>query len=237
MAARSGSVVTLEFDVDDSNVFLIQASEKVQCEVTLEEIIRRSDGTILEFLTVRGAAPEKVIELAEQEEDIREARLITENESESLLEFVVAETRIASWLADNEAIFTQITAEAGHGEFVIRVPTHVDADAVVETFLANHPGSELVDRYKSDDVLPTFTEHEFRTQLVSDLTDRQLESLRVAYSNGYFAWPRECSTEDVADILGIAGPTVSQHLRVAEEKLLRTLFDDGAGGRVVGDGR
>ena len=56
------------------------------------------------------------------------------------------------------------------------------------------------------------------------LTDRQREALQVAFHAGYFDWPRGADGRSVADELGIAQSTFSQHLRAAEAKLLRELY-------------
>jgi len=49
--------------------------------------------------------------------------------------------------------------------------------------------------------------------------------LEVAYRSGYFAWPRERTAEDVADLLDVAAPTLHAHLRKAEGALFERLFD------------
>jgi predicted DNA binding protein len=56
------------------------------------------------------------------------------------------------------------------------------------------------------------------------LTDRQRETLRLAFHAGYFDWPRNADAETVAAEMGIAQSTLSQHLRTAERKLLDALF-------------
>lgn len=64
-----------------------------------------------------------------------------------------------------------------------------------------------------------------RESLEAVLTDRQLEALRTAYSSGFFEWPRETTGQGVADMLGVAQPTVNRHLRVSQRKLLELVFD------------
>lgn len=52
------------------------------------------------------------------------------------------------------------------------------------------------------------------------LSPRQREALTVAYEGGYYRIPREITTEDVADALGVQRRTAEEHLRRAENKLL-----------------
>jgi PAS domain S-box-containing protein len=50
--------------------------------------------------------------------------------------------------------------------------------------------------------------------------------LETAYHAGFFEWPRDSSGEELADALGIAPATFTQHLRTAERKLLDALFEE-----------
>jgi hypothetical protein len=64
----------------------------------------------------------------------------------------------------------------------------------------------------------------FRTDLEERLTDRQRTVLRTAYLSEYFASPRGSTAEEVAEALGITGPTVLYHLRNAQRSLLDVFF-------------
>ncbi|SDR15376.1 helix-turn-helix domain-containing protein [Natronobacterium texcoconense] len=55
------------------------------------------------------------------------------------------------------------------------------------------------------------------------LTERQRKALRTARTLGYFAVPREASIEDVADELGCAPGTASEHLRKAQRNVMERL--------------
>ncbi|SFB83736.1 Predicted DNA binding protein, contains HTH domain [Halobiforma haloterrestris] len=55
------------------------------------------------------------------------------------------------------------------------------------------------------------------------LTERQREALRTARNLGYFAVPREASIEAVADELGCAPGTASEHLRKAQDRVMGRL--------------
>lgn len=52
------------------------------------------------------------------------------------------------------------------------------------------------------------------------LTDRQFEVLQTAYDMGFYEVPREASTEEIAEELGVDVATVSEHLQRAERNLL-----------------
>jgi predicted DNA binding protein len=52
------------------------------------------------------------------------------------------------------------------------------------------------------------------------LTEKQHEVIQTALTMGYFDWPRTAKVEDVAEELDVTHPTVVEHLRKAEKKLL-----------------
>ena len=57
------------------------------------------------------------------------------------------------------------------------------------------------------------------------LTTRQREVVEHALDVGYFEWPRRTSSEELAADLGVTRATCLEHLRKAEEKLLRHALD------------
>lgn len=65
-----------------------------------------------------------------------------------------------------------------------------------------------------------------RRDLLSMLTDRQLEVFRTAVELGYYEIPRRATHEDIADELGCAPSTVDEHLRKAESSVLSALVGD-----------
>lgn len=58
-----------------------------------------------------------------------------------------------------------------------------------------------------------------------NLTDRQREVVKTALEEGYFEWPREITSEELAEKLGITRGTCLEHLRKAESKLLQEAID------------
>ena len=62
-----------------------------------------------------------------------------------------------------------------------------------------------------------------RNDMLSALTDRQLEVFRTAVELGYYEIPRRATHEEIADRLGVAPSTVDEHLRKAESRVLQSL--------------
>lgn len=57
------------------------------------------------------------------------------------------------------------------------------------------------------------------------LTDRQLEVLTTAYEMGYFRRPKGANATEIADRLGIAQSTFTEHLVAAQRKILSDLLE------------
>ena len=52
------------------------------------------------------------------------------------------------------------------------------------------------------------------------LTDRQYEVVQAALNAGYFQWPRDVTSDELAAQFGISRATLLEHLRKAESKLI-----------------
>ncbi|GAB7090458.1 hypothetical protein JCM18237_07290 [Halorubrum luteum] len=59
-----------------------------------------------------------------------------------------------------------------------------------------------------------------REQRVDTLTSAQREVYEHARETGYYEWPRQTSTRELADDLNVSKTTLLEHLRKAESKLL-----------------
>ncbi|MEF8867242.1 MAG: helix-turn-helix domain-containing protein [Haloarculaceae archaeon] len=59
-----------------------------------------------------------------------------------------------------------------------------------------------------------------RDRRLETLTPAQREAYEHAREAGYYRWPREASTRELADGLGVSKTTLLEHLRKAEAKLL-----------------
>jgi len=60
----------------------------------------------------------------------------------------------------------------------------------------------------------------------ADLTDRQFEVIERALEEGYFEWPRDASSEEIAEKLDISRATFLEHLRKAQSKLLTEAIEE-----------
>lgn len=60
--------------------------------------------------------------------------------------------------------------------------------------------------------------------LFSDLTEKQMDALLTAYSNGYYNLPRRANVQDIANKKSVSRTTYQEHLKKAENKLVASLI-------------
>ena len=118
-------------------------------------------------------------------------------------------------LAEEYALIIETPFEFIHGNSV-RMTVIGDHD-MLRSAIEELPGSLTV----SVDQVGTYAPD--RRDMLSALTDRQLEVFRTAVESGYYEIPRRATHKEIADSLECAPSTVDEHLRKAESRVLQSL--------------
>jgi len=221
--ALSPTVTEVEFRLTDTDSFYVAVSEEFDCVLELEGMAPGPDGSLLFYDSVTGADLDDVRAFAADWDGIDNVRVVNEHRDAALFEFTVTGASVVLALSEHGAHTTEGVADRGEGRVVTELPADADVREVVERVRAEFPGVELV--AKRDREREVRSARAFRQELSERLTEAQRTALRATYFAGYYNWPRDSTAEEVADSLGIASPTLHQHLRKAERELLGAFFD------------
>ena len=218
------TMVALSFQCTDQNAVLVALSNSLDCVVDLEGIVTADAHSLLCFLTVTGAPAERILEWISGAEGLGDARLIRNYDDGGLFEVVVEGNSPTLPLAERGGSVSDIHIEDGTARLVAEFAPNVDVRTIVEALQRQYPGIEL--RSKRE-VTPTEQSPTgFRESMDDRLTEKQQSVLRAAYHAGYFEWPRGSTAEELADSMDVSSPTLHNHLRRAQQKLLSAFFDE-----------
>lgn len=224
-AFLGNATVELRLRLPDADLPLSRLATAAGGSVRFVSATPRSDGaTRLFFTAPEDATPLTTADIA----GVGEVSRLEERGEEALFVATVPDETVATAFAPLGALLTEANADGRAVDVTLVVSRDRDVRDIVDAVRETFPGAELLARRTRD--RPVEATRGFRDAVDERLTGRQLEVLQAAYFGGYFAWPREHSSSDLAVTLDIAQPTFSRHLRIAERKLLSLLFEhDGAG--------
>ena len=216
--------VELEFQLRDPDDELHRLAEAAGCRVEYNEFVPNDGDSIRAFFTADSTDSTRIIRAGDRMRSVGSLRLIEERDDDSLFEAEIEARTVASAFADHAAAVRSITVDDGEMRIVVELPRDTDVRRFVETVHAQYPGAELVVRRDSERSKQLSAD--VWANLEDELTERQLEVLRVAYHSGFFEWPREMTGQEVAKSVGVSQPTVNRHLRACERKLFRMFLGE-----------
>jgi len=218
-ALESDETVELEFRGSGEALPFAQAAEAAGCRVDLRRTVARQDGPLSVYFSFEGD-PDNVAAVARR--TLPGSVEVVDDHDATLVE-----ARTDEWfgapLAEYGGMLREAAAEPGSATVRIEVPGETDIRSFVDRLQGVDPSLELVAKRQrgGQDRSPAALGGTLRAAL----TDRQVEVVETALSAGYFEWPRDHDSSEVADRLGITQPTFNKHLRIAERETFELLFD------------
>lgn len=223
-ALLSDTRVELEYQIRDDEDLIFGLSHALETTVELERIFFKSDDSARLFLSVDDtnvAAIRDALEgLYEGTVDVRE---ISHRAEGNVVEVSVDSMGMMRHLSEAAATIRSAAASSGEGRLVIEIPNSVSVRTLTENLERVFDDLALLARRQRDAEERSYAGLEESSEI--GLTDRQHEVLLTAYHAGFFAWPRESTGEEIAELLDISQPTFHEHLRTGERKLLDLLFE------------
>lgn len=216
------TVLELEFQSDDRDSFFVAASAEMECELRMEGLVPLGGESLLYYVTVDGVPPDRA--LATASETLDSARLIADHRDECLLEVTTSGASLAGTLIEQGANVSELTAERGRATLVCETTPTAPVRAIAEHVGESSPSATLVAKREVES--PVRTPTEYQRSLGERLTEKQRSVLQAAYHAGYFDWPRGSTAEELADSIGVSSPTLHNHLRRGQRKLLSAFFDE-----------
>jgi len=218
----SDAVLELEFHVGTVAEDLVAVAADSGYSVEFEDVVNSNDALVAYGRTAERFWPE-FCEAAEESDSVDAVRHLTSDGEETRFELVTtAAQSLASAVATHGGRITAASITHSELRFVLEFPQGRDKHQLVELVQEHCPGAtpgaqRTVQRSEADT--------DYRSVFQNRLTEKQQTALKTAFLGGYFDWPRTSTGEEIADQLGIAPATFSQHLRVAEQKLFDAVFD------------
>lgn len=182
--------IELEFAVRDEACSFVALTATTPATCTLDAVVAPSDGPVLVYVTVTGAAPAQVRDHAAAIPAIEAVRLVREYDDSIQWELALAATApsMLTTLAAHGATVRSLEAAAGEATVVAEVAATADVGAIVDALQAVVPESEVVAKRTQN--RPIRTVRGLQADLTERLTDKQRAALREAYTAGYFERPR-----------------------------------------------
>jgi PAS domain S-box-containing protein len=220
-ALLSGGGTDLTFQVNSEST-LSRFVTEVDAPLTVTDVSRQDDGTCAVFLTLDIDTSEDRDRIEKQVKNRTGASVLrTDTAGMTCVLTLGAGSPIQQMVRHGVAL--QEVAIRPDSEMLsvrVRLSYETEVREYVEAITNAIDDVELISkRHRSAPVSSTVA-----TTVHGRLTDRQRETLRMAFHAGYFDQPRSTDAGTVAEELGIAQSTLSQHLRTAERKLIETLF-------------
>lgn len=210
------TVTEVTVDIDDETVPFVRAARHAGIDLSLKAAVPRRDGTVVCYIAVTDAeaiVEQKLTNIAA----ITDLRWIRSKQDPLLQVTVEGQTPVTT-LTDWGAKVDSAEYSPQSARLVTTAPPEGNVREMIETLDATVAETNLV--AKARQTRDSDSVEAFRDAVDEQLTEQQRTVLQAAYLSDYFESPRGSTSAEVAESLGITGPTMLYHLRRAEQKLI-----------------
>jgi PAS domain S-box-containing protein len=212
--------VELAFELRDEREFFNRFASAVDATLSLEKVTPLEDGTHEVYLSVDVDDADTVATVCDRFQSVASWTLLAERDGAAVVELRVTEPLVVDLLGTHGSVLAALTATPDGCVVEADLPASADVRLFVETLRRNYREvSVLAQRERSGGRRP-----HLGVRLDELLTERQQEVLERAFFAGYYEEPRETRGVEIAETLGISGPTFHHHLRTAHRRLLGELL-------------
>lgn len=216
------TVVELEFRHPDRDDPFVDLSAETGATTTLKGVASTSDSSLTGYVEAAGVFGEAFLQEATSHPKVADVRLVTEGDP-SLFELTLESSAIHTLSAAGATVKT-FRVEDGEGRLVAEVAPEADLKALARAVDTTYEEASVLSKRRVERSVQS--SESFRQDLEDRLTDRQQGAMETAYSAGYYEWPRESTAEEVAEAMDISSPTLHEHLRAGERKLLEVFLHE-----------
>ncbi|WP_336001140.1 bacterio-opsin activator domain-containing protein [Halorientalis halophila] len=232
-ALVSDEVLELEFRADGAFEPLVALAAEADRSVDANSLIRVADSFVA-YGRVTGISETAFRGAADAAAEIDEVRILGAAEDGFRFELRMdAVPQVIDAVGTHGGAVTSARIADGELRFLVEFPPGRDKRRLIDLVEDHCPAAtpraqRTVTRTDRADLTA-------RSVFRDELTEKQRTAVETAYFAGFFDWPRESTGQEVADRLGVAPATFTQHLRAAERALFEALFEAEQGGE-HGDG-
>ncbi len=224
LAVETGSVVELQLAMPDPDLGTAGLATSLECRLTYQPGFAADTPEGRDVFVATGTEPTTLVAAAADRADLARPRLLTTYRETAVVEFEAIESTVPAVVDAFDGSVDRLVVDADGVQTTVTLPQPGDVRPLHEELEAQFGPVTLAARQAGTP--GECTRPGFLATLDDALTDRQHTALKLAYTSGFFDWPRAVSGEELADAMDITPSTYHQHLRVAERKVLEAMFGD-----------
>ena len=214
--------VIADFSIPSEEFVLSQTlNELPDIQIEVERVVAHTEESMTPYFCVSSDDFDAFERALDDDPSVGDALMLEEVKDERFYRanWVMNVESIAYVLDGGKSTIMEATGKGGARELRLLFPDRQK----LSDFDGHCKSREL-----SFELLRTFNPDNPRTFGEYEVTDDQRDALVIAYNDGYFAVPRETTTEEIAEQLDISAQAVSVCLRRGQANLLKnTLITDG----------